>query len=115
MLAPPEREISLFGGRTRTAILIAVRLLEETYATELADMLGLRKFSVQRVLDSLESEGAIVSRTMGRTRLVQLNTRYFAAKPLAELLWSMGKKDTGLQKQLATRRRRPRRAGKPGL
>jgi DNA-binding transcriptional ArsR family regulator len=110
-----ERAPQIFGGRNRTAVLVAIRLLGETYPSELAALLGLRLYSVQEVLKSLESEGVIISRLLGRTRRVSLNPRYFASKELDVLLWKVGQHDVALQKSLATKRRRPRRAGKPGL
>jgi hypothetical protein len=110
-----DRPPQLFGTATRTAVIVAIRLLEETYASELAAMLGLRGYSVQSALGSLEKEGAIVSRMIGRTRSVTLNPRYVAASELNALLWKLGQYDVGLQKKLATKRRRPRRRGKPGL
>lgn len=109
-----ERDSALFGSRNRTAVLVGLRLLGESYPSELARLLDLRLFSVQEILASFEREGIIVSRQAGRTRLVTLNPRYFAAEPLAELLWTLGKQDAALQAQLATKRRRPRRPGKPG-
>lgn len=105
----------LFGTSTRTAILVALRLLETSYASELAALLGTGLYSVQRVLTSLEAEGVVVSRLVGRTRQVTLNPRYFAHAQLAALLWEIGSHDEGLQRKLAARRRRPRRGGKPGL
>jgi hypothetical protein len=110
-----ERPIQLFGGRNRTQVLIALRLLGETYASELASILDLRVFTVQSILASLEKEAVVVSHMLGRTRRVVLNPRYFASGELAALLWKLGQNDVPLQKSLATRRRRPRRAGKPGL
>jgi predicted transcriptional regulator len=109
------REHELFGGRVRTSVLTAIRLLGETYASELASVLDVRLFAVQRVLRSLEHEAVIVSRSIGRTRAVSLNPRYFAHRELAQLLWRMGREDTDLQVALASRRRRPRRTGKSGL
>lgn len=106
---------SLFGTPNRTAVLVAVRLLEQTFPSELAALLGLRLFSVQQILASLEREGVIASRQLGRTRTVSLNPRYFAATELSELLWALGQADVGLQQKLAAKRRRPRRPGKTGL
>jgi len=105
----------LFGGQTRTALLLAVRLLGETYPSELAALLGVRLYTVQRILASLEADAVVVSRQLGRTRRVSLNPRYVAHRELADLLWKLGENDTGLQQALAGKRRRPRRAGKPGL
>lgn len=105
----------LFGTSTRTAVLVAVRLLEQTYPGELAILLGVRPFTVQSILASLEREAVVVSRLVGRTRTVTLNPRYFAHAELSALLWKLGEHDVDLQARLAARRRRPRRAGKPGL
>jgi hypothetical protein len=96
-------------------VLVSLRLLDETYPSELAQLLGIGTYSVQRVLEALEGEGVVVSRLMGRTRIVKLNPRYFAADELGALLWSIGKRDADLQRLLAAKRRRPRRAGKPSL
>ncbi len=96
-------------------VLVALRLLEETWPAELVATLGLRLYSVQRILAAYERDGVITSRLMGRTRRVALNPRYFAARELDALLWKLGSQDTELQQKLATRRRRPRRPGKPGL
>lgn len=110
-----EKDTELFGSRNRTAVLVAVRLLEETYPSELAAMLGVRPFTVQSILNSLELEGVVSSRLLGRTRVFSLNPRHFAHAELSTLLWKLGQHDPSLQRQLASRRRRPRRAGKPGL
>lgn len=110
-----ERPEGLFGNRNRTDVLVAVRLLEETYPSELAALLRVRVFTVQRILESLEDSGIVTSRLVGRTRLVTLNPRFFARDELGALLWALGKSDVELQRKLAARRRRPRRAGKPGL
>ena len=96
-------------------MLVAIRLLETTYPSELAELLGVRPFTVQSILASLEREALIVSRLMGRTRTVSLNPRYFAHAELSALLWKLGEHDMDLQARLAARRRRPRRPGKPGL
>lgn len=94
---------------------MAIRLLGETWPSELASMLGLRLYSVQKILEAYEQEGVLVSRTMGRTRRVSLNPRYVAHAELDALLWKLGRLDVALQSMPAARRRRPRRAGKPGL
>ncbi|MBX7116964.1 MAG: hypothetical protein K1X64_21745 [Myxococcaceae bacterium] len=105
----------LFGTETRTWVLVALRLLDESYPSELADILGVRPFTIRSILATLEREGVITSRLLGRTRAITLNPRYFAHDELSALLWKLGENDTALQKKLAARRRRPRRAGKPGL
>jgi len=111
-MAQVDAASALFGNDTRSAVLVAIRLLGQTWASELALLLGLRLFSVQRVLAAFEREGVIVGRKQGRTRVFSLNPRYFAAKELDALLWKLGQVDTGLQKQLSATRRRPRETGK---
>jgi hypothetical protein len=110
-----DREQELFGNRNRTALLLTVSLLGETYPTELAQVLGVRLYTVQSILAKLEREGVVVSRLLGRTRRVSLNPRFFAHRELALLLSKLGKQDATLQQSLSARRRRPRRVGKPGL
>lgn len=91
---------------------MAVRLLEETWGAELAQLLGMRISLAQRILSSFEREGALLSRMVGRSRIFLLDSRYPAAKELSALLWKLGSADVVLQQKLAGRRRRPRRAGK---
>jgi transcription initiation factor IIE alpha subunit len=110
-----DQRSQLFGNRNRTAVLLALRLLEESYPSELASLLEIRLYTVQQILRSLEREGVIVSRTFGRTRRVTFNPRYLGFTPLSELLWKIGKQDVELQRALGKKRRRPRRPGKPGL
>lgn len=109
------RSAALFGSRNRTAVLIALRLVEESYPSELAALLGIRLYTVQQILRSLEAEAVVVSRMFGRTRRVTLNPRYVGHASLADLLWKLGGHDTELQRALGKKRRRPRRPGKPGL
>jgi len=104
----------LFGSRRRTSVLVLLALLEESYPTELAQLLGARLYSVQTILDSLESEGIIVTRRLGNTRRVQLSPRHVAHGELRALLWKIGEHDLEIQKAAARKRGRPRRKGKPG-
>lgn len=106
--------MKLFGSRLKTSVLVLVALLSESYASELAKMIGVRVYAVQKVVDALEVEGVIAGRRVGQTRLLNLNPRYFAAEELKALLWKLGAQDAELQKMAATKRKRPRRSGKPG-
>lgn len=116
-LAPDDlsQRTRLFGSANRSLVLVALRLLEETYPSELARLLELRLYTVQKILHSLELDSVIVSRTFGRTRRISLNPRYLGHAALSELLWQLGQHDVPLQRALAAERRRPRRPGKPGL
>jgi len=103
---------SPFGSQTRTRLLLALELLGQSYARELARLLGASLSAVQKGLASLERDGLIAGRLMGRTRLFQINPRYFAAAQLRELLAKVMVVDRDLKARAAELRRRPRRAGK---
>ena len=103
---------SPFGGQARTRVLVAVRLLDESYPRELARLLGLPVNGVQMALRRLERDGLIAGRTAGRTRLVRLNPRYFAREELQRYLLKLASAQPDLQDRVAALRRRPRRSGK---
>lgn len=104
---------SPFGSATRSRVLSAVRLMGSSYPRELARVLGAALNSVQGALRSLEADGLIVGRSVGRTRLFELNPRYFAATELRALLDKLASVDRDLQDTIASMRRRPRRTAKP--
>lgn len=104
---------SPFGGQARTRVLIGLRLLDESYARELARVLGLPVSGVQMAVRGLERDGLVAGRAAGRTRLVRLNPRYFALDELQRYLWKLARADADLQARVAALRRRPRAAGKP--
>ena len=103
---------SPFGSQTRTRLLIAFELLGQSYARELARLLAAPLSVVQKGLASLERDGLIAGRLLGRTRLFEINPRYFAAKELRSLLDRLAAVDTDLKRRVSNLRRRPRRAGK---
>jgi DNA-binding transcriptional ArsR family regulator len=103
---------SPFGSQTRTRLLIAFELLRQSYARELARLLGAPLSVVQKGLSSLERDGLIAGRLLGRTRLFEINPRYFAVKELRDLLDRLAAADAGLKRRVSDLRRRPRRAGK---
>jgi len=84
-----------------------------TYPRELARLLDLALNSVQGALRSLERDGLVTGRSVGRTRLVELNPRYFAASALTAYLDKLIAADPDLQARVSAQRRRPRRSGKP--
>lgn len=104
---------SPFGSDTRTRVLLALSLLGETYARELARTLGSPLSGVQQALKSLERDGLVAGRSVGRTRVFQLDPRYFARDALKLYLQRLAEPETALRSQVATLRRRPRRTGKP--
>ena len=66
---------SPFGSSARTRALLALQLLTESYARELAPLLELSLSSVQKALQSLERDGLVAARAAGRTRLYRLSPR----------------------------------------
>lgn len=108
-----SRKRALFGTRRRTEVLILTAILGETYPSEVARLLGVRLFSVQTVVDSLERDGIVVTRPRGNTRFVSLDPRFYAGKELRKLLLRLAEGEPGLQEAATRRRTRPRRRGKP--
>jgi DNA-binding transcriptional ArsR family regulator len=104
---------SPFGGQARTRALLALRLLGEAYPRELSRLLDMPLSGVQKALKSLELDGLVAARTVGRTRLYQLDPRYFASDTLAAYLGRLTEPEGPLRARTATLRRRPRRTGKP--
>jgi len=103
---------SPFGSQTRTRLLLSLELLGQSYARELARLLGASLSVVQKGLRSLERDGLIAGRLVGRTRLFQVNPQYFAAAELRGLIARLLAADRDLKARAASLRRRPRRTGK---
>ncbi len=104
---------SPFGSRARTRVLLVLRLLEESYAREIAPLVELSLSSVQKGLQSLERDGLVAGRSAGRTRLYRLNPRAHARRELERYLDRLLEVEADLRARSARLRRRPRRAGKP--
>ena len=104
---------SPFGGLTRTRVLLALRLLEESYPRELARILDAAPSGTLKALRSLELDGLVAGRNVGRTRVFRVNPRYFAYEDLRRYLWRLAEPDEDLRDRIAAIRRRPRRTGKP--
>ena len=104
---------SPFGAGTRTRVLLALSLLGDSYPRELSRVLDASLSGVQKALQSLERDGIVAGRSVGRTRVFQLDPRYFARDALKQFLRRLTEPEVGLQRQVAALRRRPRRTGKP--
>jgi hypothetical protein len=104
---------AIFGSPRRTEVLTLIALLEETYPRELARLLGARLLTIQQIVESLESEGMISTRLVGRQRRVTLNERFYGAKQLRDLLLKLGEANTELQAIVTSIRRRPRTRSSP--
>jgi len=104
---------SPFGTQTRTRVLLALQMLGESYPRELARVLEVPLSVVQRAIRTLELDGLIAGRPVGRTRLYRLDPGYFAYSELKRFLGRLAEPEDSLQRQLASIRKRPRRGGKP--
>ena len=103
---------SPFGSRARTRTLLALQLLTESYARELARLLELNLSGVQKALQSLERDGLVAARAVGRTRLYRLNPRAPARREMERFLERLLEPEDQLRSRAAQLRRRPRRTGK---
>ena len=103
---------SPFGSQSRSRLLVALELLGQTYPRELARLLGTSLSATQKGIVSLERDGLVAGRMVGRTRIVQLNPAYFAMKEVRALLGRLVEADPELEPRIAALRRRPRRTGK---
>ncbi len=104
---------SPFGSRARTQVLLALRSTTESYPRELARLVSISLSAVQRALMSLEADGIVAARVVGRTRLYRLSPRAFARRELERYLDRLLEAESGLQARVNALRRRPRRSGKP--
>lgn len=96
---------SPFGSKARSQVLFALSLMDESYPRELARVLEGPLFSIQKALASLERDGLLASRLLGRTRLYTLNARYIASRELREYLARLAGRDFELKKKVGTVRR----------
>ena len=106
-------DLRLFGSALRSGILVLTSLLEETYPAELAALLNARPTSILRFVGDLERDGALATRLSGKERRITLNRNYYAYVELKALLDKIARDDRRYLQIVSSRRRRPRRAGKP--
>ena len=102
-----------FGGAARTRVLVALELLDESYPRELARVLGTPLSGVQAALRSLERDGIVAARSIGRTRLYRFEPRYFAVRELRTYLARLASAEDAIVHRVHGLRRRPGRTGKP--
>ncbi|HEY8296859.1 MAG TPA: MarR family transcriptional regulator [Candidatus Baltobacteraceae bacterium] len=96
----------------RTALLMLIAVLEQTYPAEISRYLRSTIPAVQRTLDKLEEEGIVASRQLA-VRTVTLNPNYPAFRELRALLLRLAEGYRQYQIVKESRRTRPRRRGKP--
>ena len=84
---------------------MAISMLEETHAPELARLLEVGDTTVRNALSTLEQAGLVVGRIEGNTRRVRLNPRFRAYTQLSELLHQLAIGDPELLSRVANLRR----------
>ena len=104
----------IFGNRTAEKVLLYLECFDEGHAREIAGVFDISLSMVQRQLERFERAGALVSLSKGRTRLFSWNPRYAFRNELRELLRrALEFLPQSDRRAYFTRRRRPRRTGKP--
>ncbi len=102
----------IFGSGVRTKALVAIFVMEETHAPELARVLGIPRTTMSAALTTLEEAGMIAGTIEGQTRRFRLNRRFRAHAELRAFLEKLSLGDPALLSAIADMRRRPRRVGK---
>lgn len=105
---------ALFGNRTAERVLLYLANYRSGYATKISKTFNISLNMVQKQMDRLELGGILVSRLEGKTRVYQLNPRFFLYKELTELLnVAIGFVPEKEKSAYCSQRTRPRRKGKP--
>jgi hypothetical protein len=106
---------SIFGNSTAEKILLYMESFGEGYAAAIAETYAFPGVSmVQRQLERLERSGPLVNTLKGRTRMYTWNPRYpFLTELRALLRKEIQYLPAEERRRYFTRRRRPRRTGKP--
>jgi predicted transcriptional regulator len=107
-----EAQPSVFGTPMRDKILIALALKGQSHASELARAFGVTVPGVWKAVRQLEKDGLVAAVAHGRTRVLQLNSRWYAKPQLRELLERMAEARSDVYDALSAVRGRPRRSGK---
>ena len=104
----------ILGNRTAEKVLLYLERFDEGHAREIAEVFDVSLSMVQRQLERFERAGALVSLRKGRTRLFTWNPGYAFQVELRGLLRRALNLLPELERRTYfTRRRRPRRTGKP--
>jgi DNA-binding transcriptional ArsR family regulator len=105
---------ALFGNKSAERVLLYLKNYGQGYARDIAQTYGTTLSMVQKQLARLEAAGILVSRLVGKTRVYELNRRWYFYSELAALLdKALGAMPTAEIAKYYRKRQRPRRAGKP--
>jgi hypothetical protein len=104
---------AVFGTAATAQCLMFIEAYGSGYARRIATTFGVPQTGIYRQLRRLEAEGVLLSRSVGRTRLFEFNTRNPTVRRLAEFLAAEieALPDDEI-KRYYRQRQRPRRTGK---
>jgi predicted transcriptional regulator len=108
-----EFRSSIFGTPLRDQILTILAVQGQSHVGELSRALGMSVAGVAKSVRQLERDGMIAAIAHGRTRILQLNSRWYAKTELRHLLERMAEANPDLHAPMWSVRSRPRRSGKP--
>lgn len=104
----------IFGNKTAERVFLYLVNYGQGYARDIALTFETTLSMVQKQLTRLEAAGILASRLVGKTRVYELNPRWYFYKELKALLEkaleASSEEDV---KKYFRKRQRPRRAGKP--
>ncbi len=106
---------AILGTRAAAQVLLFIEAYGSGYALRMATTYDAPVTAMQRQLRRLEANGVLVSRTVGRTRLFEFNTRNPTVRNLRAFL--AAELDSMPEAELDAyyrQRQRPRRTGKQG-
>lgn len=105
---------TLLGNLTKERILLFLYTQGNGYAREMSRIFNISLRSIQLQLKTLENGGVVAGFQKGRTRIYELNPRYFFIRELNALLGKLYEAIPGDDREkYYILRRRPRRQGKP--
>lgn len=104
---------AIFGSRSAAQTLLFLEAYGSGHPARIAETYGVSPNPIYRQLRRLEADGVLLSRTVGRTRVFEFNTRNPTVRNLREFLAAelelLPESD---QKTYYRQRQRPRRTGK---
>lgn len=104
---------AVLGSRSAAQALLFIAAYGSGYAKRISDTFEVPVMGIQRQLRRLESEGVLVSRLVGRTRVFEFNTRNPTVRNLRLFLESeLEQLPPEDQRRYFRQRQRPRRSGK---
>jgi len=104
---------AIFGSRSAVQVLLFVEAYGAGHASRMAATYEVSVMGIQRQLKRFEIEGVMVSRTVGRTRVFEFNTRLPTVQNLSDFLHKeLDQLPPKYIKKYYRQRQRPRRTGK---